>query len=256
MAYTTRRGQSRFGTGTNNGAQRANTTSEVVTNREFIVVCADKAGRVATFAENTTYISNYSVYSNDTKLNMFEQIREVLLAIPCNNETLLEKQVAIYVPGATFGNLGDMFRSDKYASCRDIMFEIQDLLHDRSLNCFTVDITGSKATIVKHAYDFVKEESKRANAKADGVEYSAPATASVSNATSNAINTYVQKIAETDMKIADAMLAGDTEELAKLESVKAMLTRACENFSVSIAPVATVAPVEKTTVEDFANVQL
>lgn len=212
--------------GKNNGAQqqqstRKETTSANVTNREFVVICADKAGRVATFAENTLYTENYSEYYNDTKLGMFEQLRDVLEMIPTNDDELLEKQVAIYVPGAIFGNIGDMYRSDKYETCRDIMLEVHELLHDRSLNCFLVDITGSRATIVQHAYDFVKEQSKEANAKASGKEYVAPAKKS--EATAN--NVIADKIAQLEVQLADAMIDGDDDKVARIESAIARLSK-------------------------------
>ena len=125
MAFVSRKSMRNNYRGTNSSNQqqstRKDTTSEAVTNREFVVICADKSGRVATFAENTKYVESYSRYSNDTKLNMFEQLRDVLETIPCHTEELLDKQVAIYVPSAITGNLGDMYRSDKYASCQEIM---------------------------------------------------------------------------------------------------------------------------------------
>ena len=165
MAFVSRKSMRNNYRGTNSSNQqqstRKDTTSEAVTNRDFVVICADRSGRVATFAENTTYVESYSRYSNDTKLNMFEQLRDVLEAIPCHTEELLDKQVAIYVPSAITGNLGDMYRSEKYASCQEIMLEVDDMLRDRALNCFVVDIRGSQATIVQNAYNFVKEESKR-----------------------------------------------------------------------------------------------
>ena len=112
MAFVSRKSMRNNYRGTNSSNQqqstRKDTTSEAVTNRDFVVICADRSGRVATFAENTTYVESYSRYSNDTKLNMFEQLQDVLLSIPTNDECMLEKQVAIYVPSAITGNLGDM----------------------------------------------------------------------------------------------------------------------------------------------------
>ena len=113
MAWQSRKSmRSNYGRGNSGNQQqqstRKDTTSEAVTNRDFVVICADRSGRVATFAENTTYVESYSKYSNDTKLNMFEQLQDVLLSIPTNDECMLEKQVAIYVPSAITGNLGDM----------------------------------------------------------------------------------------------------------------------------------------------------
>ena len=207
--------------GNNNGNQqqstRKDTTSEAVTNRDFVVICADRSGRVATFAENTTYVESYSKYSNDTKLNMFEQLRDVLEAIPCHTEELLDKQVAIYVPSAITGNLGDMYRSEKYASCQEIMLEVDDMLRDRALNCFVIDIRGSQATIVQNAYNFVKEESKRANAQADGVEYVAPAKSG------KASDPVADKIAQIKVELADAFISGDDNKVARLQSALAVL---------------------------------
>ena len=221
MAFVSRKSMRNNYRGTNSSNQqqstRKDTTSEAVTNRDFVVICADRSGRVATFAENTTYVESYSRYSNDTKLNMFEQLRDVLEAIPCHTEELLDKQVAIYVPSAITGNLGDMYRSEKYASCQEIMLEVDDMLRDRALNCFVVDIRGSQATIVQNAYNFVKEESKRANAQADGVEYVAPAKSG------KASDPVADKIAQIKVELADAFIAGDDNKVARLQSALAVL---------------------------------
>ena len=221
MAFVSRKSMRNNYRGTNSSNQqqstRKDTTSEAVTNRDFVVICADRSGRVATFAENTTYVESYSRYSNDTKLNMFEQLRDVLEAIPCHTEELLDKQVAIYVPSAITGNLGDMYRSEKYASCQEIMLEVDNMLRDRALNCFVVDIRGSQATIVQNAYNFVKEESKRANAQADGVEYVAPAKAS------KASDPVADKIAQIKVELADAFISGDDNKVARLQSALAVL---------------------------------
>ena len=221
MAWQSRKSMRNNYRGTNSSNQqqstRKDTTSEAVTNRDFVVICADRSGRVATFAENTTYVESYSRYSNDTKLNMFEQLRDVLEAIPCHTEELLDKQVAIYVPSAITGNLGDMYRSEKYASCQEIMLEVDDMLRDRALNCFVVDIRGSQATIVQNAYNFVKEESKRANAQADGVEYVAPAKSS------KASDPVADKIAQIKVELADAFISGDENKVARLQSALAVL---------------------------------
>ena len=222
MAWQSRKSmRSNYGRGNSGNQQqqstRKDTTSEAVTNRDFVVICADRSGRVATFAENTTYVESYSKYSNDTKLNMFEQLQDVLLSIPTNDECMLEKQVAIYVPSAITGNLGDMYRSEKYESCRDIMLEVDEMIHDRSLNCFIVDIRGSQATIVQNAYEFVKEESKRANAQADGVEYKAPAKSS------KASDPVADKIAQLKIDLADALISGDENKVARLQSALAVL---------------------------------
>lgn len=223
MAWQSRKSmRSNYGRGNSGNQQqqqstRKDTTSEAVTNRDFIVICADRSGRVATFAENTTYVESSSRYSNDTKLNMFEQLQDVLLSIPTNDECMLEKQVAIYVPSAITGNLGDMYRSEKYESCRDIMLEVDEMIHDRSLNCFIVDIRGSQATIVQNAYNFVKEESKRANAQADGVEYVAPVKAG------KASDPVADKIAQIKVELADAFISGDDNKVARLQSALAVL---------------------------------
>ena len=221
MAFVSRKSMRNNYRGTNSSNQqqstRKDTTSEAVTNRDFVVICADRSGRVATFAENTTYVESYSKYSNDTKLNMFEQLQDVLLSIPTNDECMLEKQVAIYVPSAITGNLGDMYRSEKYESCRDIMLEVDEMIHDRSLNCFIVDIRGSQATIVQNAYNFVKEESKRANAQADGVEYVAPAKSG------KASDPVADKIAQIKVELADAFISGDDNKVARLQSALAVL---------------------------------
>ena len=222
MAWQSRKSmRSNYGRGNSGNQQqqssRKDTTSEAATNRDFIVICADRSGRVATFAENTTYVESYSKYSNDTKLNMFEQLQDVLLSIPTNDECMLEKQVAIYVPSAITGNLGDMYRSEKYESCRDIMLEVDEMIHDRSLNCFIVDIRGSQATIVQNAYEFVKEESKRANAQADGVEYKAPAKSG------KASDPVADKIAQLKIDLADALISGDENKVARLQSALAVL---------------------------------
>ena len=221
MAFVSRKSMRNNYRGTNSSNQqqstRKDTTSEAVTNRDFVVICADRSGRVATFAENTTYVESYSRYSNDTKLNMFEQLRDVLEAIPCHTEELLDKQVAIYVPSAITGNLGDMYRSEKYASCQEIMLEVDDMLRDRALNCFVVDIRGSQATIVQNAYNFVKEESKRANAQADGVEYKAPAKSG------KASDPVADKIAQIKVELADAFISGDDNKVARLQSALAVL---------------------------------
>lgn len=221
MAFVSRKSMRNNYRGTNSSNQqqstRKDTTSEAVTNRDFVVICADRSGRVATFAENTTYVESYSRYSNDTKLNMFEQLQDVLLSIPTNDECMLEKQVAIYVPSAITGNLGDMYRSEKYESCRDIMLEVDEMIHDRSLNCFIVDIRGSQATIVQNAYNFVKEESKRANAQADGVEYKAPAKSG------KASDPVADKIAQLKIDLADALISGDDNKVARLQSALAVL---------------------------------
>ena len=221
MAFVSRKSMRNNYRGTNSSNQqqstRKDTTSEAVTNREFVVICADKSGRVATFAENTTYVESYSRYSNDTKLNMFEQLRDVLETIPCHTEELLDKQVAIYVPSAITGNLGDMYRSEKYESCQEIMLEVDDMLRDRALNCFVVDIRGSQATIVQNAYEFVREESKRANAQADGVEYKAPAKSG------KASDPVADKIAQLKIDLADALIAGDDNKVARLQSALAVL---------------------------------
>ena len=221
MAFVSRKSMRNNYRGTNSSNQqqstRKDTTSEAVTNRDFVVICADRSGRVATFAENTTYVESYSRYSNDTKLNMFEQLRDVLEATPCHTEELLDKQVAIYVPSAITGNLGDMYRSEKYASCQEIMLEVDDMLRDRALNCFVVDIRGSQATIVQNAYNFVKEESKRANAQADGVEYVAPAKSS------KASDPVADKIAQIKVELADAFISGDDNKVARLQSALAVL---------------------------------
>ena len=221
MAFVSRKSMRNNYRGTNSSNQqqstRKDTTSEAVTNRDFVVICADRSGRAATFAENTTYVESYSRYSNDTKLNMFEQLRDVLEAIPCHTEELLDKQVAIYVPSAITGNLGDMYRSEKYASCQEIMLEVDDMLRDRALNCFVVDIRGSQATIVQNAYNFVKEESKRANAQADGVEYVAPAKSG------KASDPVADKIAQIKVELADAFISGDDNKVARLQSALAVL---------------------------------
>ena len=221
MAFVSRKSMRNNYRGTNSSNQqqstRKDTTSEAVTNRDFVVICADRSGRVATFAENTTYVESYSRYSNDTKLNMFEQLRDVLEAIPCHTEELLDKQVAIYVPSAITGNLGDMYRSEKYASCQEIMLEVDDMLRDRALNCFVVDIRGSQATIVQNAYNFVKEESKRANAQADGVEYVAPAKSS------KASDPVADKIAQIKVELAVVFISGDDNKVARLQSALAVL---------------------------------
>ena len=221
MAFVSRKSMRNNYRGTNSSNQqqstRKDTTSEAVTNRDFVVICADRSGRVATFAENTTYVESYSRYSNDTKLNMFEQLRNVLETIPCHTEELLDKQVAIYVPSAITGNLGDMYRSEKYASCQEIMLEVDDMLRDRALNCFVVDIRGSQATIVQNAYNFVKEESKRANAQADGVEYVAPAKSG------KASDPVADKIAQIKVELADAFISGDDNKVARLQSALAVL---------------------------------
>ena len=221
MAFVSRKSMRNNYRGTNSSNQqqstRKDTTSEAVTNRDFVVICADRSGRVATFAENTTYVESYSRYSNDTKLNMFEQLRDVLEAIPCHTEELLDKQVAIYVPSAITGNLGDMYRSEKYASCQEIMLEVDDMLRDRALNCFIVDIRGSQATIVQNAYEFVREESKRANAQADGVEYKAPVKSG------KASDPVADKIAQIKVELADAFISGDDNKVARLQSALAVL---------------------------------
>ena len=221
MAFVSRKSMRNNYRGTNSSNQqqstRKDTTSEAVTNRDFVVICADRSGRVATFAENTTYVESYSKYSNDTKLNMFEQLRDVLETIPCHTEELLDKQVAIYVPSAITGNLGDMYRSDKYESCQEIMLEVDDMLRDRALNCFVVDIRGSQATIVQNAYEFVREESKRANAQADGVEYKAPAKSG------KASDPVADKIAQLKIDLADALISGDENKVARLQSALAVL---------------------------------
>lgn len=246
MAFVSRKSMRNNYRGTNSSNQqqstRRDTTSEAVTNRDFVVICADRSGRVATFAENTKYVESYSRYSNDTKLNMFEQLRDVLEAIPCHTEELLDKQVAIYVPSAITGNLGDMYRSEKYESCQEIMLEVDDMLRDRSLNCFIVDIRGSQATIVQNAYNFVKEESKRANAQADGVEYVAP---SKSNKASDPV---ADKIAQLKIDLADALISGDEDKVARLQSALAVL----QSGKVE----AKAEPAEQQVEDEFADTDL
>lgn len=246
MAFVSRKSMRNNYRGTNSSIQqqstRRDTTSEAVTNRDFVVICADRSGRVATFAENTKYVESYSRYSNDTKLNMFEQLRDVLEAIPCHTEELLDKQVAIYVPSAITGNLGDMYRSEKYESCQEIMLEVDDMLRDRSLNCFIVDIRGSQATIVQNAYNFVKEESKRANAQADGVEYVAP---SKSNKASDPV---ADKIAQLKIDLADALISGDEDKVARLQSALAVL----QSGKVE----AKAEPAEQQVEDEFADTDL
>ena len=247
MAFVSRKSMRNNYRGTNSSNQqqstRKDTTSEAVTNRDFVVICADRSGRVATFAENTTYVESYSRYSNDTKLNMFEQLRDVLEAIPCHTEELLDKQVAIYVPSAITGNLGDMYRSEKYASCQEIMLEVDDMLRDRALNCFVVDIRGSQATIVQNAYNFVKEESKRANAQADGVEYVAPAKSS------KASDPVADKIAQIKVELADAFISGDDNKVARLQSALAVL----QSGKVETK---TAEPVQPQVEDEFADTDL
>ena len=247
MAFVSRKSMRNNYRGTNSSNQqqstRKDTTSEAVTNRDFVVICADRSGRVATFAENTTYVESYSRYSNDTKLNMFEQLRDVLEAIPCHTEELLDKQVAIYVPSAITGNLGDMYRSEKYASCQEIMLEVDDMLRDRALNCFVVDIRGSQATIVQNAYNFVKEESKRANAQADGVEYVAPAKSS------KASDPVADKIAQIKVELADAFISGDDNKVARLQSALAVL----QSGKVEAKPAE---PVQPQVEDEFADTDL
>ena len=247
MAFVSRKSMRNNYRGTNSSNQqqstRKDTTSEAVTNRDFVVICADRSGRVATFAENTTYVESYSRYSNDTKLNMFEQLRDVLEAIPCHTEELLDKQVAIYVPSAITGNLGDMYRSEKYASCQEIMLEVDDMLRDRALNCFVVDIRGSQATIVQNAYNFVKEESKRANAQADGVEYVAPAKSS------KASDPVADKIAQIKVELADAFISGDDNKVARLQSALAVL----QSGKVEAK---TAEPVQPQVEDEFADTDL
>ena len=246
MAFVSRKSMRNNYRGTNSSSQqqstRKDTTSEAVTNREFVVICADKSGRVATFAENTKYVESYSRYSNDTKLNMFEQLRDVLEAIPCHTEELLDKQVAIYVPSAITGNLGDMYRSDKYESCQEIMLEVDDMLRDRALNCFVVDIRGSQATIVQNAYEFVREESKRANAQADGVEYKAPVKSG------KASDPVADKIAQLKIDLADALISGDDNKVARLQSALAVL----QSGKVEAKAEPAVQPVE----DEFADTDL
>ena len=247
MAFVSRKSMRNNYRGTNSSNQqqstRKDTTSEAVTNRDFVVICADRSGRVATFAENTTYVESYSRYSNDTKLNMFEQLRDVLEAIPCHTEELLDKQVAIYVPSAITGNLGDMYRSEKYASCQEIMLEVDDMLRDRALNCFVVDIRGSQATIVQNAYNFVKEESKRANAQADGVEYVAPAKSG------KASDPVADKIAQIKVELADAFISGDDNKVARLQSALAVL----QSGKVETK---TAEPVQPQVEDEFADTDL
>ena len=247
MAFVSRKSMRNNYRGTNSSNQqqstRKDTTSEAVTNRDFVVICADRSGRVATFAENTTYVESYSRYSNDTKLNMFEQLRDVLEAIPCHTEELLDKQVAIYVPSAITGNLGDMYRSEKYASCQEIMLEVDDMLRDRALNCFVVDIRGSQATIVQNAYNFVKEESKRANAQADGVEYVAPAKSG------KASDPVADKIAQIKVELADAFISGDDNKVARLQSALAVL----QSGKVEAK---TAEPVQPQVEDEFADTDL
>ena len=247
MAFVSRKSMRNNYRGTNSSNQqqstRKDTTSEAVTNRDFVVICADRSGRVATFAENTTYVESYSRYSNDTKLNMFEQLQDVLLSIPTNDECMLEKQVAIYVPSAITGNLGDMYRSEKYESCRDIMLEVDEMIHDRSLNCFVVDIRGSQATIVQNAYNFVKEESKRANAQADGVEYVAPTKSS------KASDPVADKIAQIKVELADAFISGDDNKVARLQSALAVL----QSGKVETK---TAEPVQPQVEDEFADTDL
>ena len=247
MAFVSRKSMRNNYRGTNSSNQqqstRKDTTSEAVTNRDFVVICADRSGRVATFAESTTYVESYSRYSNDTKLNMFEQLQDVLLSIPTNDECMLEKQVAIYVPSAITGNLGDMYRSEKYESCRDIMLEVDEMIHDRSLNCFVVDIRGSQATIVQNAYNFVKEESKRANAQADGVEYVAPTKSS------KASDPVADKIAQIKVELADAFISGDDNKVARLQSALAVL----QSGKVEAK---TAEPVQPQVEDEFADTDL
>lgn len=247
MAFVSRKSMRNNYRGTNSSNQqqstRKDTTSEAVTNRDFVVICADRSGRVATFAENTTYVESYSRYSNDSKLNMFEQLQDVLLSIPTNDECMLEKQVAIYVPSAITGNLGDMYRSEKYESCRDIMLEVDEMIHDRSLNCFVVDIRGSQATIVQNAYEFVREESKRANAQADGVEYKAPAKSS------KASDPVADKIAQLKIDLADALISGDDNKVARLQSALAVL----QSGKVETK---TAEPVQPQVEDEFADTDL
>ena len=249
MAWQSRKSmRTNYGRGNSGNQQqqqstRKDTTSEAVTNRDFVVICADRSGRVATFAENTTYVESYSKYSNDTKLNMFEQLQDVLLSIPTNDECMLEKQVAIYVPSAITGNLGDMYRSEKYESCRDIMLEVDEMIHDRSLNCFIVDIRGSQATIVQNAYEFVKEESKRANAAADGVEYKAPAKSG------KASDPVADKIAQIKVELADAFISGDDNKVARLQSALAVL----QSGKVETK---TAEPVQPQVEDEFADTDL
>ena len=247
MAFVSRKSMRNNYRGTNSSNQqqstRKDTTSEAVTNRDFVAICADRSGRVATFAENTTYVESYSRYSNDTKLNMFEQLQDVLLSIPTNDECMLEKQVAIYVPSAITGNLGDMYRSEKYESCRDIMLEVDEMIHDRSLNCFVVDIRGSQATIVQNAYNFVKEESKRANAQADGVEYVAPTKSS------KASDPVADKIAQIKVELADAFISGDDNKVARLQSALAVL----QSGKVEAK---TAEPVQPQVEDEFADTDL
>ena len=248
MAWQSRKSmRSNYGRGNSGNQQqqstRKDTTSEAVTNRDFVVICADRSGRVATFAENTTYVESSSRYSNDTKLNMFEQLQDVLLSIPTNDECMLEKQVAIYVPSAITGNLGDMYRSEKYESCRDIMLEVDEMIHDRSLNCFIVDIRGSQATIVQNAYEFVREESKRANAQADGVEYKAPAKSG------KASDPVADKIAQLKIDLADALISGDENKVARLQSALAVL----QSGKVETK---TAEPVQPQVEDEFADTDL
>lgn len=247
MAFVSRKSMRNNYRGTNSSNQqqstRKDTTSEAVTNRDFVVICADRSGRVATFAENTTYVESYSRYSNDSKLNMFEQLQDVLLSIPTNDECMLEKQVAIYVPSAITGNLGDMYRSEKYESCRDIMLEVDEMIHDRSLNCFIVDIRGSQATIVQNAYEFVREESKRANAQADGVEYKAPAKSG------KASDPVADKIAQLKIDLADALISGDENKVARLQSALAVL----QSGKVETK---TVEPAQPQVEDEFADTDL
>lgn len=229
MAYKSRKSYTNRGNaGKQQQSTRKETTSANVTNREFVVI-ASKSGRVCTFAENTLYVEeNSSEYYNDVKLGMFERLLDVLCAIPTNDEELLDKQVAIYVPGAIFGNIGDMYRSDKYESCRDIMLEVHEAINDRNLNCFLVDITGSKATIVQNAYDYVEQASREANAKADGKEYVAPAKKSASSANS----VIADKIAQLEVQLADAMIDGDDDKVARIESAIARLSKTAPKAKV------------------------
>ena len=267
MAWQSRKSmRSNYGRGNSGNQQqqstRKDTTSEAVTNRDFVVICADRSGRVATFAENNTYVESYSKYSNDTKLNMFEQLRDVLETIPCHTEELLDKQVAIYVPSAITGNLGDMYRSEKYESCQEIMLEVDDMLRDRALNCFIVDIRGSQATIVQNAYDFVKEESKRANAQADGVEYKAPSKSGKAS-TPEMSKEDKARLAELKTKLAkaedDLLDADDDETEAKLEKkiakLQSMISRLLANAGQK-AEAKTAEPAQPQVEDEFADTDL
>lgn len=170
-------------------------------------------------------------YQNDSIVDSaLEGLIDLLESIPENTKELLAKPYRVILPrsisGIATGSFIDYIRTGKSVTSGEVIPQARLEMYASIMKLMATRYANVELVADRHASKFDSEVRDSAW-KALKAEVSARvhgSSTAVQSAPSQANNMLADKLAEIECQIVDAMIAGDEELMARLESAKARLT--------------------------------